>query len=666
MTSVQEQIEILKKTIRKHNHDYYVLDNPTISDHDYDVLYQQLVQLEKENPDYQTSDSPTQRVGGEVLDKFEKFRHNSPMLSLSNAFNWQDLQQFDKRIRELLAEEVVYTCELKIDGLAISLLYENGELKVGATRGDGIVGENITTNIRTIRTIPLHLQEPLTLEARGECFMPKDAFVALNKQREEQGEAVFANPRNAAAGSLRQLDSKITASRQLDVFLYAGEIDGMASQTALLKALKNAGLKINSETKLCYSIEDVWQFIQDVSEKRLTFAYDIDGVVIKVNDFKQREQIGFTNKAPKWAIAYKFPAEEVRTKLIDIEWSVGRTGVVTPTAVMEPVFVAGSTVQRASLHNVDLIVEKDIRLNDAVIVHKAGDIIPEVKAVDFNEREKDSQPYQVPTLCPDCQSELVHLDDEVALRCINPHCVAQLRAKLAHFVSRGAMSITGLGDKVSAKLVDEKLIEDVADLYTLTYERLIVLEKFQEKSVMNLLQSIESSRTHSLERLLFGLGIRHVGNKQAKTIAQHFQTLSAIQKARQEEFEALEGIGHVVAQSLVRYFELPEVATLLEKFEKAKVNLNYLGVGSVELSQVQSIFAGKTIVLTGKLEELTRTQASEAITRLGGKVTSSVSAKTSLVIAGVDAGSKLTKAQQLGIEVWNEQQLVEVIGKGEV
>lgn len=663
MSKEKQRIDFLRNVLTQYNHYYYVLDAPLVTDSEYDVLYKELVTLEETFPEHRTAHSPTQKVGGEVLDSFKKVTHRSPMLSLGNAFSKEELQQFEQRIKDAAQlDEIVYTCELKIDGLAVSLIYEDGKLVTAATRGDGETGEDITHNIKTIASVPLMLQQPVTMEARGECFMPKAAFVTLNEQRREQGEAEFANPRNAAAGSLRQLDSRVAADRQLDMFLYGGEISQVSSQSTLLEQLKELGLKINPMTKICYSIQEVWSYIDHIATLRSTLPYDIDGVVIKVNDFALRETIGYTNKAPKWAIAYKFPAEEVQTTVLDIEWTVGRTGVVTPTAIMEPVVVAGSTVQRASLHNVDFIQEKDIRIGDTVVIYKAGDIIPEVKHVVLGNRQHHTQAYVMPTTCPECGSQLSHLKDEVALRCINPNCHAQLKAKLAHFASRDAMAITGLGEKVTAKLYDSHLVEDVADLYMLTKETLLTLDKVQEKSALKLLESIEVSRSNSLERLLFGLGIRHVGSKQAQQLAQHFTTLQAIQEATQETLSLVEGIGQVVAESIVNYFALPEVAILIDKLRQANVNLSYLGVQTANILPTSELY-GKIVVLTGKLVQLTRSQATEALQQLGAKVTGSVSAKTDIVIAGEDAGSKLTKAQALGITVWDEQRLVDELEK---
>lgn len=656
------KISELKKKLQRYNYEYYVLDNPTITDSDYDKLYTELVALEEAHPELVTPDSPTQRVGGKVSEGFQKVMHTTPMLSLSNAFSFEDLQQFDRRIKETLSS-VLYSVELKIDGLAVSLIYENGVLKRAATRGDGQVGEDVTQNIKTIRSVPLQLQQPLTLEARGECFMSKQSFVRVNEEREQAGESVFANPRNAAAGTLRQLDSRIVASRQLDVFFYAGNVEGANTQLDFLKQLQTSGLKINPYTKLCQSIDQVWEVIKEFSSIRHELPYDIDGVVIKVNDFSVREEIGYTNKAPKWAIAYKFPAEEVTTVIKDIEWTVGRTGVLTPTAVMESVQLAGTTVQRSNLHNMDLIIEKDIRLGDTVIIHKAGDIIPEVKSVVLDKRLCTSIPYQAPTHCVSCDTALVRLDGEVALRCLNPLCEAKRKESLAHFVSRQAMNINGLGDKVASKLFDSQMIDDVSDIYTLTLEQLLTLDKVQEKSALKLLEAIEQSKQNSLERLVFGLGIRHVGIKQATQLAMTFKTMEVISKATVEQLEQVDGIGHIVAESIVDYFALEPVQQLLERLKHLNINLTYLGQSRTLNSDVQSELSGKMVVLTGKLLQLTRQEASDWLARLGANVTGSVSAKTDIVIAGEAAGSKLKKATALNVTIWNENRLLDEIRK---
>ncbi|MBY0122230.1 NAD-dependent DNA ligase LigA [Bacillus sp. S/N-304-OC-R1] len=658
----EKRVNELTNLLNQYNYEYYVLDQPSVSDAEYDKLLRELIALEEKFPELKTSDSPTQRVGGEVLDMFEKVQHQSQMLSLSNAFNEQDLLDFDRRIRQIVGDEFTYVCELKIDGLAVSLRYEDGLFVLGATRGDGSTGENITANLRTIRSIPLRLNKGVSLEARGEAFMPKRSFEALNKQRMEKGEELFANPRNAAAGSLRQLDPRIAASRNLDVFLYSvtdtGE-ENIESHSEALDFLDTLGFKTNKERQKCAGIHEVIQYIEKWTKERPELAYDIDGIVIKVDSLDQQEQLGTTAKSPRWAIAYKFPAEEVITTLTGIELSVGRTGVVTPTAILEPVRVAGTTVQRASLHNEDLIREKDIRIGDQVVVKKAGDIIPEVVNVLTDRRTGEEEEFHMPTHCPECESDLIRLDGEVALRCINPKCPAQIREGLIHFVSRNAMNIDGLGEKVIGQLFSENLIADVADLYKLSYEQLIGLERMGEKSVNNLLDAIEASKKNSLEKLLFGLGIRHVGEKAAKTIAQVFETMENLEKATHEDLIAINEIGEKMADSIVTFFEQDEVKELLQELRDAGVNMQYTGPKLVSVQDSESIFAGKTIVLTGKLEMLSRNDAKEKIEALGGKVSGSVSKKTDIVIAGEDAGSKLTKAQELGIEIWDEERLVE-------
>lgn len=657
----EERARVLRDQLNRYGYEYYVLDTPTVSDRDYDRLYQELVAIETAYPELIISESPTQRVGGKILSGFEKVAHDVPMLSLGNAFSLEDLENFDQRIRKLTDKPFTYTCELKIDGLAISLKYENGILKRGATRGDGTIGEDITQNLRTIKAIPLRLHEPVTFEVRGECYMPKSAFAKLNEERDEKGLEIFANPRNAAAGSIRQLDSKITASRNLSAFLYgATNFDELAvkTQSELLKKLSDLGLRTNPLHLESNSIEEVWAFIQDMQLQRLSLPYDIDGVVIKVNDFETQEEIGYTVKAPRWAIAYKFPAEEKETILRDIEWTVGRTGVVTPTAVMDPVFIAGSTVQRASLHNVDLVKEKDVRIGDTVLIHKAGDIIPEIIAVNLEKRPENSEPYQIPTLCPDCGSQLAHLEDEVALRCLNPKCPAQMKEGLSHFVSRNAMNISGLGVRVVSQMYDKQLVKDVADLYTLTADDLLQLDKIKEKSADNILRAIDASRTNSMERLIFGLGIRNVGAKAAKMLAEEFETIEGLMKATKEEIVAIEGFGETIADSVTQFFALPEVAELIEKFRANGVNLTYTGLKKAVLANNDSIWQGKTVVLTGKLTTYTRQEATAMIENLGGKVTGSVSKKTDWLIAGEEAGSKLTKAQSLNIPVWTEAEMV--------
>lgn len=664
MKQAEKRIKELQEVLTQYGYEYYVLDKPTISDHEYDQLLRELISLENQFPQFITPDSPTQRVGGAVLEGFKKVEHRVPMLSLSNAFNEQDLRDFDRRVRQALGEDYEYVCELKIDGLAISLRYENGKFVQGATRGDGTVGEDITVNLRTVKSIPLKLKENVTIEVRGECFMPKKSFVELNRQREAKGEELFANPRNAAAGSLRQLDPKIAASRNLDVFLYSiGEnhVSHIEKHSEFLDYLDQIGLKTNKERKVCPTLDDVLKYVEEWESKRPELPYEIDGIVIKVDRFDQQKKLGYTVKSPRWAIAYKFPAEEVETKLIDVELSVGRTGVVTPTAILEPVRVAGTTVQRASLHNEDLIKEKDIRVGDFVIIKKAGDIIPEVVRPLPEKRTGEEQPFAMPEQCPECGSELVRLDEEVALRCINPKCPAQIREGLIHFVSRNAMNIDGLGEKVITQLFDKNLVSNVADLYKLKYDQLIVLERMGDKSVNNLLSAIEASKDNSLERLLFGLGIRHVGAKAARILAEHYEHIDRLMAATEEELQSINEIGEKMANSIVTYFQLPEVKELITELKNLGVNVTYKGPKVSRSEQIESAVAGKTIVLTGKLERYSRSEAKEKLEQLGAKVTGSVSKNTDVVIAGTDAGSKLKKAQDLGIEVWNEEQLVEVL-----
>ncbi|AIE58817.1 NAD-dependent DNA ligase LigA [Bacillus methanolicus] len=666
LQTVEKRIKDLQNLLNQYNYEYHVLDKPSVPDAEYDRLMLELVELESQFPQFKTPDSPTQRIGGEVLDTFKKVEHRTPMLSLSNAFNEQDLRDFDRRIRQIIGNDFSYVCELKIDGLAVSLRYENGIFVQGATRGDGTTGEDITANLRTIRSIPLRLNEPVTIEVRGEAFMPRRSFEALNKVRKERGEEPFANPRNAAAGSLRQLDPRIAASRNLDIFLYGiGDVGetGITSHSEGLDFLEKLGFKTNKERKTCANIDEVIEFVNSWVEKRQSLAYDIDGIVIKVDSLEQQRVLGTTAKSPRWAIAYKFPAEEVVTILKDIELSVGRTGVVTPTAILEPVRVAGTVVQRASLHNEDLIREKDIKIGDHVVVKKAGDIIPEVANVLADKRTGEEKDFHMPTHCPECESELVRLNGEVALRCINPKCPAQIREGLIHFVSRNAMNIEGLGEKVISQLFSANLVHDVADIYKLTREQLIGLERMGEKSVNNLLQAIEASKQNSLERLLFGLGIRHVGAKAAKTLAMEFGTMDRLASASREELTAINEIGEKMADSIVTFFEMEEVRELIQELKASGVNMEYKGPAPVTRTESESFFSGKTIVLTGKLAQLTRNEAKERIEALGGNVAGSVSKKTDLVIAGEDAGSKLTKAEELGIEVWNEERLLEELTK---
>lgn len=656
MEDLKSRVKELHQLLHRYNHEYHVLDNPTVPDSEYDQLLHELISIEEKHPELKTDDSPTVRVGGPPLSQFEKINHDTPMLSLGNAFNEEDLRRFDQRVREK-EDNVRYTCELKIDGLAVSLKYVNGRFVQGLTRGDGTTGENITENLKTIHAIPLTIKEPLSIEVRGEAYMPRKSFVSLNEQKEQNGEQLFANPRNAAAGSLRQLDSKLTAKRKLDIFLYSvndlTEIEA-DSQSEALNNLDELGFKTNKERETFDDIEGVLSFISKWTEQRNNLSYDIDGIVIKVDDLSQQEELGFTQKSPRWAIAYKFPAEEVLTTLTDIELSIGRTGVVTPTAILEPVKVAGTTVSRASLHNEDLIHEKDIRIGDKVVIKKAGDIIPEVVKSIAEERSEDSEVYHMPTHCPSCEHELVRIEGEVALRCINPKCSAQLVEGMIHFVSRQAMNIDGLGDKIIEQLYQNDKIKDVADLYYLTKDDLLPLERMGEKKVHKLLTAIETSKEKSLEHLLFGLGVRHLGTKASRVIAEKYETIDRLFEVTIEDLTEIPDVGHKMAQSLVTYMENDDIKVLIDKLKQKNVNMTYTGIKQSEI-EGHPDFTGKTFVLTGKMTEMTRPEATKVIQSLGAKVTGSVTKNTDVVIAGEDAGSKLEKAEKLNIEVWSEE-----------
>lgn len=661
LQEAKQRAEELHELLHEHNYRYHVLDDPVISDAEYDQLMQELIRLEQEFPELITPDSPTQRVGGEPLPFFEKVEHLSPMLSLGNAFNEEELREFDERVRKAAkGKPVQYVCELKIDGLAVSLRYEEGRFVLGATRGDGTTGEDITQNLKTIRSLPLRLKKPVTLEVRGEAFLPKKEFERLNAEREKKGEPLLANPRNAGAGSLRQLDPKLAAERALDIFLYGiGDVEGerFHTHTEALNYLARLGLKVNPERRTVNSMEEALDFIHYWREHRTELGYEIDGIVIKVDDLALREEMGTTAKSPRWAVAYKFPAEEAVTILKEIELNVGRTGVVTPTAILEPVTLAGTTVQRATLHNEDFIREKGIMLGDRVVVKKAGDIIPEVVAVLPHQRTGAERPFEMPTECPECHSHLVRLEGEVALRCINPQCPAQTREGIIHFVSRGAMNIEGLGEKVVTQLFEQGLVRGIADLYYLNKEDLLALERMGEKSVNNLLQAIEASKDNSVERLIFGMGIRFVGAKGAKILAQHFKHMDAILEATEEELVAIDEIGPKMAASIVTYMEKPEVRETLERLKAAGVNMAYKGASPQAAEAAageENPFKGKTIVITGTLERMSRSEATQLLESLGAQVTGSVSKKTDLLIAGEKAGSKLDKAQKLGISVWDE------------
>ena len=646
---MNKRMNELVALLNRYASEYYTSDNPSVSDSEYDRLYRELVELEAAYPDQVLADSPTHRVGGKVLDGFEKYSHQYPLYSLQDAFSREELEAFDARVRKELPHPT-YICELKIDGLSISLTYEKGILVAGATRGDGSIGENITENLKRVKDIPLTLPEKLDITVRGECYMPRASFDLVNQARQENGEPEFANPRNAAAGTLRQLDTAVVAKRNLATFLYQEASPSTRdSQEKVLKHLEQLGFVVNPKRILAENIDEIWNFIQEVGQERENLPYDIDGVVIKVNDLAGQEELGFTVKAPKWAVAYKFPAEEKEAQLLSVDWTVGRTGVVTPTANLTPVQLAGTTVSRATLHNVDYIAEKDIRKDDTVIVYKAGDIIPAVLRVVESKRVSEEK-LDIPTNCPSCDSQLLHFEDEVALRCINPRCPAQIMEGLIHFASRDAMNITGLGPSIVEKLFAANLVKDVADIYRLKEEDFLLLEGVKEKSASKLYQAIQASKENSAEKLLFGLGIRHVGSKASQLLLQHFHSIENLAQADPEEVASIESLGSVIAKSLQTFFATEGSKILLDELKEAGVNLDYKGQTVV----ADAALSGLTVVLTGKLERLTRSEAKSKLESLGAKVTGSVSKKTDLVVAGADAGSKLQKAQELGIEVRDE------------
>jgi len=664
---VARSIVELRKLLNDHNYSYYVLDQPTIDDAQFDALTRRLLELETSYPSLITIDSPTQRVGGMVAGGFERVTHLTPMRSLGNAFSAEELMAFHHKVHSGLAagSPLEYIVELKIDGLAINLTYEDGRLLSGVTRGDGTQGENVTTNIRTIKSVPLTLRGdgvviPPVLEVRGEVYMPKREFERLNSEREQTGEALLANPRNAAAGSLRQLDPKVTAQRALDVFLYGiGVYTGIELTThrEMLEYLRTIGFRINPQYQVFDNIADVIEYCQSFADKRHDLPYAIDGIVIKVNDLASQQALGYTAKDPRWAIAYKFPAEQAITVVEDIFVGLGRTGVLTPTAILRPVAVAGSIISRATLHNQDFIEEKDIRIGDTVVIHKAGEVIPEVISVVTENRTGEEKIFLMPTTCPECQGQVIRLEGQAAHKCTNPHCPALFREGLIHFVSRDAMNIDGLGPAVLLALVDAGLVKSVADLYQLTMEQVLTVPRMGEKSAQNLLAAIEASKQAGLARVLFGLGIRHVGVKAASIVARHFGHISGVQQATVEELLQLDEIGIKIGESIVAYFGTEENLQLIAALAAAGVKMTEEQPVGLE----QQIFAGKTFVLTGTLESMSRNQAGAMIESLGGKVSGSVSKKTSYVLAGVDAGSKLDKAHKLGVEVLDEEGFKEMI-----
>lgn len=646
---MNKRMNELVALLNRYATEYYTSDNPSVSDSEYDRLYRELVELETAYPEQVLADSPTHRVGGKVLDGFEKYSHQYPLYSLQDAFSREELDAFDARVRKEVAHPT-YICELKIDGLSISLTYEKGILVAGVTRGDGSIGENITENLKRVKDIPLTLPEELDITVRGECYMPRASFDQVNQVRQENGEPEFANPRNAAAGTLRQLDTAVVAKRNLATFLYQEASPSTRdSQEKGLKYLEQLGFVVNPKRILAENIDEIWNFIQEVGQERENLPYDIDGVVIKVNDLASQEELGFTVKAPKWAVAYKFPAEEKEAQLLSVDWTVGRTGVVTPTANLTPVQLAGTTVSRATLHNVDYIAEKDIRKDDTVIVYKAGDIIPAVLRVVESKRVSEEK-LDIPTNCPSCNSDLLHFEDEVALRCINPRCPDQIMEGLIHFASRDAMNITGLGPSIVEKLFAANLVKDVADIYRLQEEDFLLLEGVKEKSAAKLYQAIQASKENSAEKLLFGLGIRHVGSKASQLLLQYFHSIENLYQADSEEVASIESLGGVIAKSLQTYFATEGSEILLRELKETGVNLDYKGQTVV----ADAALSGLTVVLTGKLERLKRSEAKSKLESLGAKVTGSVSKKTDLVVVGADAGSKLQKAQELGIQVRDE------------
>ena len=659
MEQIKEEISKLVSLLNKYSYDYYVEDNPQISDTEYDTLYKQLEKLEKKYPELILENSPTQRVGDRVLDEFEKIRHKVPMLSLSNTFSTEDLKDFDSRIKKLIPDnKVEYICELKIDGLAISINYENGKLVSAATRGDGTIGEDVTENIKTIFSIPKVLKNSRSFEVRGEVYLPRKSFDLLNAEREKNNEVLFANPRNAAAGSLRQLDLKITAKRRLSAFIYSIVGDNtIDSQENALNTAITYNLPVNPNFKLCQNIYEVIDYINYWSEHKNDLPYDIDGIVIKVNSYATQEEIGYTQKSPRWATAYKFPEEELATKLLDVELSVGRTGIITPVAILDPIVISGSTVSKASLHNKDIIDELDIHIGDMVVVKKAGEIIPKVVRVVKELRTEGTIKYTMPTTCPSCKEQTYVRENDPFTRCKNPDCPDQNIRKIIHFASREALNIEGLGDKVVATLYEQGLISHTIDLFSLDREKLISLERMGEKSVDNLLNAIEASKESSLDKVIFALGILNVGKKAGKILAEKYLNLSNFMNATLDELINLDDVGQITADSILDYLSEDNNIRFINDLIQIGMNPQY------EVAEVNTnnIFAGKTVVLTGKLVELTRNEAKDYLEKNGAKVTGSVTSKTDLVIAGDKAGSKLVKAEQLGIQVINEEQFANMV-----
>ncbi len=660
LEKVREKVLALRREIEEHNYRYHVLDQPVIDDHRFDRMMRELQELEETYPELQDPNSPTRRVGGEPLPAFENLEHKVPMLGLDNAFSEEELVDFDSRVRKLTGlVEIEYHCELKIDGLAVSLQYEQGVFKQGATRGDGYVGEDITHNLRTIRQLPLYLPESPDLEVRGEVYMNREDFARLNREREEQGLLTFANPRNAAAGSVRQLDPRLAAARPLRLFVYGlGEHSlSFSRQSELLDYLYRLRLPVNSHRAVCKGPEEIRDYCRRWREKRKELPYETDGIVIKLDDLELQKDLGYTARSPRWAIAYKYPPEEKLTTVLDILVNVGRTGTITPVAVLEPVTLSGTTVRRASLHNEDMIAEKEIMIGDRVLVHKAGEIIPEVLKVVKERRTGEEKSFTMPRQCPSCNSEAVRLSGEAARRCLNPSCPAQLVEKLVHFASRRAMDIDGLGPAMAELLFNHDLVGDVGDIYYLKVEELEKLPRTAEKSARNLVDAIEKSKNNPLRRLIFGLGIRFVGEKAARQLAEHFGTLGRLRRATEEELTAIEEVGPKMAEAIVQFFNTPETEPVLDKLERAGVNFSEPTVETAEELD------GKVFVFSGALEEYTREEAASLVESRGGRVSSSVSKKTDYLVAGADPGSKLEHARELGVEVINEEEFKKISGQ---
>ncbi|MFU2418378.1 NAD-dependent DNA ligase LigA [Peptacetobacter sp. AB800] len=662
---IKLQIDNLIDKINYHSDKYYNQDTPEISDFEYDMLMKELIKLEAENPEFKRVDSPSNRVGGVALDKFDQVTHKNPMLSLSNAYSAEDLRDFDRRVKEMTDGDVEYVVEFKIDGLSVGITYENGEFKSAATRGNGIIGEDISKNAMTIKSIPLKIDDKREIIVRGEVYISKENFEKVNEYQEEHDLQVFANPRNLAAGSLRQLDSKLTAKRPLDIFVFnlenINELDGIDTHSDSLEYLKKLGFSVSENYKICKSIDEVIEFIEYWTENRGSLKFDIDGMVVKVNNIEQRNEMGFTAKSPRWAIAYKFPAERKKSKILDIEVEVGRTGTITPTAILEPVRLAGTSVSRATLHNEDFIREKDIKLFDHVIVQKAGDIIPQIVEVVKEDRTGDEKDFVMPSVCPECGEPTVRLEGEAAVKCINISCPAQIRRGMIHFVSREAMDIDGMGESIITLFLKEGLIKDVSDIYYLKKEQIVPLERMGEKSADNLIKAIEKSKSNDLWRLINGLGIRFVGVKGAKILASNFSSLDEIMNADVERLQQLEEFGSIMSESVVKFFREEQNLAVIQKLKEAGVNTE---AGEDKSEGIPQLFEGMKIVLTGTLPTLKRNQAKEIIELRGGKATSSVSKTTTFVLAGEEAGSKLTKANDLGIKVIDEEMFLKLSEMG--